>query len=302
MQQNDSKYVIVIALTSNLLIAIAKFIASWFTLSSAMLSEGIHSLVDVGNQLLLLVGINLSKKKPDSDHPFGYGKELYFWSLVVAILLFSLGGGLSIYEGISKLWEPRPIENILVSYAVLGTALVFEAFSWTVAFKELRARHNKFSLFRSIQQSKDPALLVVLLEDSAALTGLMIAIIGITFSYYLHIPIIDKIASIFIGVLLLAVAWWMAYESKNLLIGESANKKTVSKIREIVRSNRNVSDVTQILTMHMGPTELLVNLIVDFRDDISSGELEKVNAKLEEEIKAAVPIAKWVFIAAKDIK
>lgn len=299
MAQSESRTVIIAALIGNTLIAITKFIAASITGSSAMLSEGIHSLVDVGNQVLLLQGLYRAKKPANRDHPFGHGKEIYFWSFVVAILLFTFGGALSLYEGIKHFQHPEPIKNIGINYVVLGFALVFEGAAWWVAYKTIKKSTRRFHWFHSVNRAKDPSIIVVLLEDTAAMAGLVVAFIGITLAHFLNIAAFDAIASMLIGVILLVVAVWLAYESKNLLIGESASPHLVAKIKKIVRAHEHVEDLQDVLTMHMGPEEVLVNLKVDFKDNIKSQTIEKTVMQLEAEIKDASDDVAWVFIACK---
>jgi cation diffusion facilitator family transporter len=299
MAKGSSKLIILAALCGNFLIAITKFSAAFFSNSSAMFSEGIHSLVDVGNQLLLLIGLKASQRKPDKLHPFGYGKEIYFWSFVVAILLFSLGGGISLYEGIKHWGHPEPIKDIYINYLVLGFAFIFEGCAWFIAYREVKKEHKKFHWIRTIQDAKDPSFMVVLLEDSAALIGLIIAAIGITLSYYFNLPAFDAIASMCIGIVLIVVAIWLAYESKKLLIGEAANPELIKKISTIISSDDRITGVKNILTMHIGPQDILVNLYVDFKDDLMSHDVELTIAELESQIKTMEPNIEWVFIAAK---
>lgn len=263
-----------------------------------MFSEAIHSFVDVGNQALLLVGIRLSKRQADRDHPFGYGKEIYFWSLIVAILLFSLGGGVALLKGFTHWEHPVKVVYPRINYVVIAIAIIFETIAWFIAYRALKQRFKNKHIFHSIHHSKDPALIVVLLEDSAALLGLFIAGIGIFFNDQGYLWA-DAAASILIGMLLIGVAIWLAIESKHLLIGESAKSETVAMIRHIVRSDKRIQDTKQIMTMHLGPEEILVNLYVDFVDSISSSEVEMAISELEQKIKDAVPIATWVFISAK---
>lgn len=299
MKKISSKVIIIAALLGNFLIAISKFTAAIMTSSSAMFSEGIHSVVDVGNQALLLMGLKLSQQEPDRNHPFGYGKEIYFWSLIVAVLLFAVGGGLSFYKGIISWQHPKAINNITVNYVILALAICFESAAWLVAYKGLRQQHAKLHFFRAIQRAKDPALIVVVLEDTAALIGLVIAAIGISLSYWLHMPKFDAAASIAIGVLLFFTAIWLAHESKNLLIGEAADPSVVKSIRDIMNDDKRILSVHNILTMHMGPEEILVNLYVDFIDKLSSSEVEAAISDIEQKIKLQVPQAEWIFIAAK---
>jgi cation diffusion facilitator family transporter len=299
MAASESKRVIIAALMGNFFIAIIKFFAAIFTTSSAMFSEGVHSLVDVGNQALLLFGFRQANKKPSASHPYGYGREIYFWSFVVAILLFAFGGGISLYEGIKHLQHPSIIANIGVNYAVLSAALIFEGYAWLIAYRTIKKKTRHFHWFHSVNRSKDPALIVVLLEDTAAMLGLIIAFVGIALSQYLRRPDIDAMASIFIGIILLLVAAWLAYESKSLLIGESASPSIRERISKIINDDPNVDQLHRMLTMHMAPEEILLNLYIDFKNGISSQEVEATATMLEKKIQTAIPEIKWIYLAAK---
>src|SRR5436305_3633306 len=217
---SESKVAIFAAIAGNVAIAVTKFIAAFFTGSSAMLSEGIHSLVDTGNGWLLLLGLRKSRKPPDMEHPFGHGKELYFWSLIVAITIFAVGGGVSLYEGISHLMHPQMPENPLWNYLVLGFAFIFEGISWLFGWKAFRKAKGKRGILQAIHMSKDPSAFIVVFEDSGALLGLVIAFCGVFFGRQLDNPYLDGIASIVIGLMLGLMSTFLAYESKGLLIGE----------------------------------------------------------------------------------
>ena len=296
---SGSKKVILAALAGNALISITKFGAAAYTGSSAMLSEGIHSLVDTGNQFLLLYGIKRASKPADDDFPFGYGKEIYFWSFIVAILIFALGGGISIYEGISNLQHPEPINNPMVNYVVLGLAMIFEGAAWLFAFKEFNKVKGKWGYIEAIQRTKDPSIFVVLFEDSAAMLGLLVAFIGIALSQYTGILIFDSIASIVIGLILIGTAIWLAYETKGLLIGESANRSTIKDIRDILEAADSIEHVNEVLTMHMGPDFILANISVNFADSKTADEIEIVIADIDKSIKAQKPQIKRIFIEAE---
>ena len=296
---SGSKKVIIAALIGNTLISITKFGAAAFTGSSAMLSEGIHSLVDTGNQILLLYGIKRAAKPADDDFPFGYGKEIYFWSFIVAILIFALGGGISIYEGIKHFQHPEPISNPMINYVVLGLAMVFEGAAWVFAFKEFNRVKGKWGYIEAIQRAKDPSIFVVLFEDSAAMLGLAVAFAGVALSQYTGILVFDSIASMVIGLILIGTAIWLAYETKGLLIGESANHSIIKAIREILQGRNNIEHVNEILTMHMGPDYILANISVDFNDDISADEIEKSVAEIDARIKQQFPQIKRIFIEAE---
>ncbi|MCW8854858.1 MAG: cation diffusion facilitator family transporter [Gammaproteobacteria bacterium] len=294
-----SKKVIIAALIGNALIAITKFIAATITGSSAMLSEGIHSLVDTGNQVLLLHGIKQSKKPADEHFPFGHGKEIYFWSFIVAILIFALGGGISIYEGIQHLMHPSPMTNPMINYIVLGLAMVFEGAAWLFALSEFSRAKGKWGYIEAVQRAKDPSIFVVLFEDSAAMLGLMVAFAGIALAQYTGFLYFDGIASIIIGLILIGTAIWLAYETKGLLIGESANQYVVKGIREILQVSPVIDHVNEVLTMHMGPDYVLVNLSVDFKNNISAHEVENIIETFDKDIKQQYPQVKRIFIEAE---
>jgi cation diffusion facilitator family transporter len=296
---SGSKMVIIAALIGNLLISITKFVAASITGSSAMLSEGIHSLVDTGNQVLLLYGLKRAAKPADEEFPFGYGKEIYFWCFVVAMLIFALGGGLSIYEGIRHLQHPEPITNANIIYLVLGLALLFEGAAWYFAFREFSRVKGRWGYLEAIQRAKDPSIFVVLFEDSAAMLGLLVAFIGVLLSELTGILIFDGIASVIIGLILIGTAIWLAYETKSLLIGESANQSVVRGIRDILRGRENIDHVNEVLTMHMGPDFILANISVDFDNFISGQQVEADIAAIDRSIKQAYPQIKRVFIEAE---
>jgi len=296
---SGSKKVILAALAGNTLISITKFAAAAYTGSSAMMSEGIHSLVDTGNQFLLLYGIKRASKPADADFPFGYGKEIYFWSFIVAILIFALGGGISIYEGVTNLQHPEPISNPLVNYIVLGLALVFEGAAWLFAYKEFDKVRGKWGYIEAIRRAKDPTVFVVLFEDTAAMLGLVVAFVGIALSQYTGILIFDPIASIIIGLILIGTSSWLAYETKGLLIGESANRSIIIDIREILQKIDSIEHVNEVLTLHMGPDFILANISVDFDDAKTADEIETTVAEIDATIKAKNPKIKRVFIEAE---
>lgn len=296
---SGSKKVIFAALAGNTLIAVTKFVAAFMTGSSAMLSEGIHSLVDTGNQGLLLYGIARARRPADEAFPFGHGKEIYFWSFVVAILIFALGGGISIYEGIKHIEHPEAIENPLINYLVLGLAMLFEGAAWLFAFREFTRAKGKWGYLEAIQRAKDPSIFVVLFEDTAAMLGLMVAFAGITLTLLTGQLWFDGAASIVIGLILVGTAVWLAYETQGLLIGESANRTVVEGIRSMVGSQVLVEHVNEVLTMHMGPDFILVNLSVDFAGRATSDQIESAIAEMDKAIKQGFPLVKRVFIEAE---
>ncbi|MCU7813406.1 MAG: cation diffusion facilitator family transporter [Candidatus Thiodiazotropha sp. (ex Notomyrtea botanica)] len=294
-----SKKVIYAALIGNALISVTKFIAAFLTGSSAMLSEGIHSVVDTGNQGLLLYGIARAKRPADENFPFGHGKEIYFWSFIVAILIFALGGGISIYEGIKHISHPEPIENPLINYIVLGLAMVFEGAAWLFAFREFSRAKGKWGYVEAIQRAKDPSIFVVLFEDSAAMLGLMVAFTGVALTQLTGNLLFDGLASVIIGLILVGTAIWLAYETKGLLIGESANRSVVEGIRTMVGAQPTVEHVNEVLTMHMGPDFILVNLSVDFEGRTTADKVESVINEMDKSIKQQFPEVKRIFIEAE---
>lgn len=295
----SSKKVIYAALAGNTLVALTKFVAAALTGSSAMLSEGIHSLVDTGNQVLLLYGLRQARKPPDADFPFGHGKEIYFWSFVVAILVFALGAGVSIYEGILHLRHPVAIENPMINYVVLGLAMLFEGAAWFFAVREFSSTRGKLGYIEAVRHGKDPTSFVVLFEDSAAMLGLLTAFAGVALSQWTGWPWFDGLASILIGLLLAATAAWLAIETKGLLIGESANRWIVDGVRELAASLDEVEHVNDVLTMHMGPEYILVTISVDLRNGVPAGAVERVTAGLDCEIRANYANVKRVFVEAR---
>ena len=299
MSSSASKKVIYAALAGNALISVTKFIAAFSSGSSAMLSEGIHSLVDTGNQVLLLYGLKKAEQPADEQFPFGHGKEIYFWSFVVAILIFAVGAGVSIYEGIRHILAPTPMGDPTLSFYVLGLALLFEGAAWYFALREFTRSKGKWGYIEAVKRGKDPSMFVVLFEDSAAMLGLMVAFIGIAIAHYTGNPIYDGIASVVIGLILGGTAIWLAYETKSLLIGESANPELVAEIHDIVSEYNAVESVNELLTMHMGPDFVLATLNVDFKDDLNTGELEQTIADIDLQIKQKCPRVKRVFIEAE---
>lgn len=299
MSANASTKVIIAALIGNGAISITKFFAAFMTGSSAMLSEGIHSLVDTGNQILLLYGLKRAKKPADEDFPFGHGKEIYFWSFVVAILIFAVGAGVSIYEGIRHVMHPGQIENPMINYIVLGLAMIFEGGAWFFAFKEFGKAKGKRGYVEAVQQGKDPSMFVVLFEDSAALLGLMIAMLGIWLSQVTGIAEFDGIASIMIGLILGGTAVWLAIETKGLLIGEGANKEVIASVRQLAESFDEVEKVNELLTMHMGPNFILVNISIRFKRGQLTREIETIIQEIDAAIKAEHSLVKRVFVEAE---
>ena len=303
MASGSSLKVIYAAIAANLAIAISKFVAALVTGSSAMLAEAFHSTADTGNELLLLLGIKRSERPADADHPFGHGKELYFWSLLVAIFIFGLGGGVSFYEGFSRALRPRLIINPGWNYAVLGAAAIFEGYSWYVARRALNLQRKPGdTLWRVIRRSKDPTVFTVFLEDSAALIGIGIAFLGVFLGQLFNNPYLDPAASMLIGVLLAAVAILLALESGALLVGESANSDQIRRVREIIRSEPAVEAVGDLLTMQLGVDQVLLTIAIKFRRDLGVPQIESTIDRLERRIRQAEPSIKRIFIEAESLR
>ncbi|MEJ7623110.1 MAG: cation diffusion facilitator family transporter [Pyrinomonadaceae bacterium] len=298
---SGSKLAIYAAIAGNLAIAIMKFVAAAFTGSSAMLSEGIHSVVDTGNGGLLLFGLKRSKKRADNLHPFGYGKELYFWSLIVAVLIFGVGGGISIYEGILHIIHPNELGDLTWNYVVLGLAILFETFSFTVAFREFRREIGTQTMWQAIRSSKDPTTFTVLFEDTAALLGLVVALIGIFLAQFLQQPWLDGAASVTIGVILCSVASFLVYESRGLLVGEGADPKTLAGIRELAKADPAIVKLDNPLTMHFGPHTVLLTTEIKFQKNVSARQIEETVDRLETSVRSQYPEIKYVYIQARSL-
>lgn len=309
---HESTGAIYTAAGANLAIAAAKFVGAGLTGSTAMLAEGVHSLVDTANQILLLVGMKRAKRPADARHPFGYGREVYFYAFLVALMIF-LGGGLfAIYEGVEKIGHPEPVEDAVVfgrhlsgfwiNVAILGFSVLAEGYSCLVAMRTFWAQKGETPPLIAIRRSKDPALFTVLVEDVAALIGLVIALSGVILARILNMPALDGWASIGIGLVLVGMAIFLMIETHGLLLGEAADPEVVAAIREIVRTEPGVNHVNEVLTQHLAPTEILVNLSLDFSDDLSAGEVERVVARLDAALKAKVKDVRRVFIEAEAMK
>jgi cation diffusion facilitator family transporter len=296
---SSSKKVIIAALTGNFLIALTKFMAFFVTKSSAMLSEGVHSVVDTGNQILLLYGMHRAKKPADEQFPFGHGKEVYFWGFIVAIMIFTVGAGVSIYKGIHHLLHPTTIQNPTLNYIVLTCAMLFEGAAWYFALTEFTKTKGKWGYLEAVHRGKDPSMFVVLFEDSAAMLGIVVAFLGILLSQITGNPYYDGVASVIIGLILAGTAAWLAYEIKGLLIGESARPEIVKGVKEIAKSYPKIKHVNEILTLHMGPDFILLNLSVDFADSLLAGDLEDTISRLDRQIKQAYPKIKRIFVEAE---
>lgn len=301
MSASGSRLAIFGAIAANMGIAIAKFIASYFTGSSAMLSEGIHSLVDSSNGLLLLYGIKRSKRPADLNHPFGYGKEIYFWSFVVALLIFALGGGIAIYEGILHILHPEPISNIIVNYSVLGVAILFEGASLIIALRQFNGGLSIRGLLKSIRKSKDAAGFAIIIEDLGAIFGLIIALFGVLAGDLLGFAYADGIASVIIGLILTSMAVVLATETKGLLLGESLEEGEVKMVEEILNNHSGISKYGPIKSIHFGPHSVLLGVDIEFDDKYSVDELEMEILKIESEIRGSLPHIDKLYLKSKDL-
>ena len=291
-----SRRVIYAALAGNLAIALTKFAAAAFTGSSAMLSEGVHSLVDTGNGGLLLYGMHRAARPPDRTHPLGHGRELYFWSFIVALLVFALGAGVSFYEGVIHIMAPEPVVNARVNYIVLGLSFLFEGSSWLVALKEFRREKGRQGWLEAVQLSKDPSVYTVLFEDSAALLGLIVAFAGILSAELLEIPELDGVGSIGIAIILGATAIFLARESKGLLLGEPASPEVQKKVLAIAQEDPAVQRANGILSVHIGPEEIVAGLSIEFEDHLTAPEIEACVERLEARLKKEMPEITRLFV------
>lgn len=291
-----SNLVLLAALFANLGVAIAKFVAASVSGSSSMLTEGVHSIVDCANQVLLLYGQRRARRPPDAAHPFGYGRELYFWAFVVAILIFAGGAGVSIYEGLLHLVSPASLGDPTINYAVLAVAALLEGSSWSVAVREFNGRRRGARWWDAIRRSKDPAAFMVLFEDSAALMGLSVAAIGIYLSHALGDARIDGAASIIIGLILGSVALLLAREAKGLLIGESADPALIADIRDRIAAHPEITAVNHVRTVHNAPAAIFVAVSADFVDSLTLGEAETLIETIEDELKQAHPELSSIYI------
>jgi cation diffusion facilitator family transporter len=292
----SSKIAIYSALGANLLIAITKFVAAAITGSSAMVSEGIHSLVDTSNEILLLLGISKSKRKADANRPFGYGKELYFWSFIVSILIFGVGAGVSFYEGITHLQNPHVIKDPFWNYIVLASAFLFDGISFIVALKNFNNHRGKEPFWKAVKKSKDPTSFVVLFEDAADVLGLAVAFLGVYFGHLLQNPYFDGIASILIGLILTAVSIVLTRESRSLLMGETLSSQVMDRVLALAKSHSAVENISDCLSMILGPEESLLILKPVIKKDLSSSQLIEAVDSIKKSIRSDFPNIKQIYI------
>jgi len=302
----NSKKAIYGAIAANTLIATSKFVAAFFTGSSSMLSEGIHSLVDTGNGALLLFGIQRSNKPADAKHPYGYGNEVYFWSFIVAVLIFALGGGIALYEGIEHLMHSDMHhlnnEHILWNYGVLSAAILFEGFALSVALREFNQQRGNLGFMKALVESKDTSTAAIVIEDTAAVMGLVIALVCVFLGHMTGEVYWDGLGSVLIGVLLISVSGFFAVECKDLLIGEGLRQEDVDKITGILEDTDSVYSYKRPLTLYFGPRQVLVNLDVNFKDELVADDIEAAIDSIEKRIKEQLPMVNRIFIEAETIK
>jgi cation diffusion facilitator family transporter len=294
--KSGSKKSIYSALIANMLIAVTKFIAGYFSSSAAMISEGIHSLVDTVNQILLLFGLHQSKKPADARRPFGYGKELYFWSFIVSILIFGLGGGLSIYQGITHIIHPDELRDATWNYVVLGLSVIFEGSSLYIAYKEFNAVRGDDTLWTAIVKSKNPANFLVLFEDGGAVLGLIIVALCLFLGHHFNLPYLDGVASLLVGILLVAISIILARESRSLLMGEGIAAETQQKIIELAQKDTNVIQARHILSTYQSPEEVVLMLIIAFKEDLDTEEINEAIIRIRTTIKKAYPFVSFIII------
>lgn len=309
----SSKKAIYAAILGNFAIAVTKFLGAAVSGSSAMLAEGIHSLVDTSNGGLLLLGIRRSQRPPDDTHPYGYGKALYFYTLVVAILIFGLGGGFSFYEGLLHTLDPGhgatgsatvvgiTIGGLMLNTIVLSAAIVFEALAFRTAWQEFNLQRGDTHFWEAVRTSKDPTTVTVLFEDSAAMAGLIVALVGVHLAHLLEMPILDGIASMAIGLILFAVAAFLAWESKKLLVGEAAHPDVQAHVRAIANEQPGVAGLGRVLTLHMGPYNLVLNIEINFDADLTAAEITQSINAFEDAVREAHPEIKYIFVEAESL-
>jgi cation diffusion facilitator family transporter len=301
-EEDKNKRIVFIALITNVAIAVSKLIAALITGSSAMLAEAAHTVADSGNEISLLLGLRLAARPPDPEHPFGHGKERYFWPFIASLSMFIIGGSFSVYRGIETALRPQAMQDIGLNYTVLGISAMLDGASFFVAFRGVRHQLAKSGFWRAIQSTKDPTLFNVLLEDTAALLGLGLAFVGLFLYQLTGIAVFDSAASVLIGLLLGGIALVLAYESRSLLLGEAASPETLQKIVEAVRRVPEVVEIVELLTMHLAPDDILVNMELTLKEGLTTTEVEKVIDRIEGEIRKEVPQARRIFIECETLK
>ena len=284
-----------------MVVATAKLVAALVTGSSAMLAEAARSFADTGNQVNLLIGLRLGRRPPDPDHPFGYGMERYFWTFMASIFMFVVGGSFSIFQGVNRLLHPAEVEHILINYTILGVAVVFESMAFTIAIRSLSRPLRRYGLWGAVRRTKDPTIFIVLFEDSAALIGIALAAAGLVLYQITGLSLFDALASLFIGILMVAVALILGYETRSLLLGESASPETQTKIIRAITSVPEVESILELLTMHLGPDDILVAVDLNLKDNLTTDQVEAVVDLIEERIRQVVPQARRIFVECETL-
>lgn len=299
---SESRVAIYVGIGATLLIAAIKFAAALASGSSAMAAEGVHSLVDSSNGLLLLLGLRRAVRPADDAHPLGHGREIYFWSLIVALMFFALGSGISFYEGIHQIRQPAPVTDPTWNYVVLGASAVFTLVSFVVSFRAFHRRAGTQSLWQSFRESKDPTIFTLVLEDLADLAGLALAFLGVYLSRRLHVPALDGVASVGIGVVMTVVAILLARESKSLLVGEGATRDDRNAIRNAASECEDIDGVTKVVTQYLGPDTMLVLMHVAFSEPLAAGSLAAAVERLKARVRAVRPSVRYIYIEAESLE
>ncbi len=293
---NSSEFSIYVSIFGNLIVATAKFFAAIYSGSSAMLSEGFHSIIDAANAILLYYGIKKAKAAPDSKHPLGYGREIYFWSFIVAVLFFAFGAGISLYEGISQILKPEPLENVTINYIVYAVSAIFDGSTWYVSYRQFHDENGDLGILDAVKKSKNPPSFMLFFEDCAGMIGLAIAVIGTFISSYFEFPLADGIASILVALVLGTMAGIVAFETKGLLIGEAAEPEVIRSISSIAESVSGVNKTNGVTTIHVSPDEIVVSLSIEFNDDLKTGDIEKIVVEVERKLKQEHQEIRTIFI------
>lgn len=298
----NSQKVLYASIAGNLAVAATKFAAASWTGSSAMWSEAVHSIIDTGNSILILYGMNRAQRRPNHLHPLGYGREIYFWSFVVAVLVFALGAGVALYEGGTRIIHPQPLQDVTVNYGVIAISALFDGTTWWIAMTNFKGKKPWSAIPGAIHDSKDPPSFMVIFEDSASLIGLTIALVGTVLTDWLGLPVIDAIASLLIGVLLAVTATLLARETKGLLMGEAADPGIVKALLQLAKEMDGVAHANGIMTVHMGPKQIVVALSLEFADALKTPEIEAKVLELERRLRAAYPDVIAVFVRPQSVE
>jgi cation diffusion facilitator family transporter len=299
---SESKFTIYTSIAANAAIAATKFVAAAITGSSSMMAEGVHSSVDMADGALLLLGQNRSRRKADTEHPFGYGQELYFWTLIVAVLFLGVGGGVSVYEGILHILNPEPVANPTWNYLVLGVSVVFDGWSFVVAWRNMRRGAPGWSVLQVVRYGKDPTIFTVVVEDLADLSGLGFAFLGVYLSHRFDMPWIDGVASIAIGLVMASMAGLLISESRGLLIGERASKALLNAVTAAAQRESGLLSVQRMLTMHLGPNEVLLVLDLEFRTGLALQDASHAIARIKDFVEHESHLVTHVYVESSALR